>query len=70
MGRYRPKNVTRWNKWGLVSAILCGTNLGIQSCTGIVEKMQNNENVTQQELQTAVKDAGQQLDTPRMRWTV
>ena len=51
---------------GLVSAILGGTNLGIQSCTGIVEKMQNNENVTQQELQTAVKDAGQQLDTPRM----
>lgn len=51
---------------GLVSAILGGTNLGIQSCTGIVEKIQNNENVTQQELQTAVKDAGQQLDTPRM----
>lgn len=51
---------------GLVSAILGGTNLGIQSCTGIVEKMQNNENVTQQELQTAVKDAGQQLDIPRM----
>lgn len=51
---------------GLVSAILGGANLGIQSCTGIVEKMQNNRTVTQQELQTAVKDAGQQLDTSKI----
>lgn len=51
---------------GLVSAILGGANLGIQSCTGIVEKMQNNRTVTYQELQTAVKDAGQQLDTSKM----
>ncbi len=51
---------------GLVSAILGGANLGIQSCTGIVEKMQSNRTVTQQELQTAVKDAGQQLDTSKI----
>ena len=51
---------------GLVSAILGGANLGIQSCTGIVEKMQNNRTVTQQELQTAVKDTGQQLDTSKI----
>ena len=51
---------------GLVSAILGGANLGIQSCTGIVEKMQNNRTVTQQELQTAVKEAGQQLDTSKI----
>ena len=51
---------------GLVSAILGGANLGIQSCTGIVEKIQSNKKITGQELQTAVKDAGQQLDTSKI----
>lgn len=51
---------------GLVSAILGGANLGIQSCTGIVEKIQSNKKITGQELQAAVKDAGQQLDTSKI----
>lgn len=51
---------------GLVSAILGGANLGIQSCTGIVEKIQSNKKITGQEIQNAVKEAGQQLDTSKM----
>ena len=51
---------------GLVSAILGGANLGIQSCTGIVEKIHSNKKITGQEVQKAVKDAGQQLDTSKM----
>ena len=51
---------------GLVSAILGGANLGIQSCTGIVEKMYSNQRITGQEVQKAVKEAGQQLDTSKM----
>ena len=51
---------------GLVSAILGGTNLGIQSCTGVVEKLHSNQKITGQEIQNAVKEAGQQLDTSKM----
>lgn len=51
---------------GLVSAILGGANLGIQSCTGIVEKIHSNKKITGQEVQKAVKEAGQQLDTSKM----
>lgn len=51
---------------GLVSAILGGANLGIQSCTGVVEKLHSNQKITGQEIQNAVKDASQQLDTSKM----
>ncbi|MBR6688807.1 MAG: hypothetical protein IKL68_02190 [Clostridia bacterium] len=51
---------------GLTSAIVGGANLGIESCIGIVEKTQNGQNVTQQELQSAVKDASKQLDVEKM----
>ena len=51
---------------GLVSAILGGANLGIQSCTGVIQKMNNNQEVTQQELQTAVQDASKQLNVEQM----
>ena len=51
---------------GLTSAILGGANLGIQSCIGVVEKTQNDQTVTKQELQTAVKDASKQLDVEKM----
>ena len=51
---------------GLVSAILGGANLGIQSCTGVVEKLHSNQKITGQEIQNAVKEAGQQLDTSKM----
>ena len=51
---------------GLVSTILGGTNLGIQSCTGVVEKLHSNQKITGQEIQNAVKDASQQLDTSKM----
>ena len=51
---------------GLVSAILGGANLGIQSCTGLVEKVKNNKQFTQQEVQMAVQDASKQLDVGQM----
>lgn len=51
---------------GLVSAILGGANLGIQSCTGVVEKLHSNQKITGQEIQNAVKDANQQLDTSKI----
>lgn len=51
---------------GLVSAILGGANLGIQSCTGVVEKLHSNQKITGQEIQNAVKDASQKLDTSKM----
>ena len=51
---------------GIVSAILGGANLGIQSCTGVVEKLHSNQKITEQEIQNAVKEAGQQLDTSKM----
>lgn len=51
---------------GLTSAIVGGANLGIQSCVGVIEKTKNGQNITQQELQTAVKDASAQLDVEKM----
>lgn len=51
---------------GLVSAILGGANMGIQSCTGVVQNMKNDRKITRQEFQTAVKDASQKLDTSKM----
>lgn len=51
---------------GLVSSILGGVNLGIQSCTGVVEKLYSNQKITGQEIQNAVKETGQQLDTSKM----
>lgn len=51
---------------GLVSAIVGGSNLGISSCVGVVEKINNGQTPTQQELTQAVKDASKQLDTSKM----
>lgn len=51
---------------GLVSAILGGANLGIQSCVGVVQKQHSNQKITEQEFKTAVKDASKQLDTTQM----
>lgn len=51
---------------GLTSAILGGANLGIQSCVGVIEKTTNGQSVTQQEIQTAVKEASTQLDVTKM----
>ena len=51
---------------GLVSAILGGANLGIQSCTGVVQKYKNNQTITENEFKTAVKDAGKKLDVQKM----
>lgn len=51
---------------GLVSAILGGANLGIQSCRGLVEKVKNNQQFTQQEVQTSVQDASKKLDVGQM----
>ena len=51
---------------GLVSAILGGANLGIQSCTGVVQKYRNGENITNEEFKNAVKDAGKELDVSKM----
>lgn len=51
---------------GLVSAILGGANLGIQSCVGVVDKAKNNQTIRQQEVQQAIKEATQQLDTSKM----
>lgn len=76
-GAIGGKDKTDWNDMGqrmlksgidggLTSAILGGANLGIQSCIGVVEKTQNGQNVTQQELQTAVKEASKQLDVEKM----
>lgn len=48
----------------LVSAVIGGANLGIQSCTGLVQKVRNNEQITQQEFETAVKDASKKVDVP------
>lgn len=51
---------------GLTSAILGGADLGIQSCVGVIEKTTNGQSVTQQEIQTAVKEASTQLDVTKM----
>lgn len=51
---------------GLVGAILGGANLGIQSCTGLVQKYNSNQEVTPEEFKTAVKDASKELDTGEM----
>lgn len=42
---------------GLVAAIVGGANLGINSCTGIVEKNNNGQNVSQTEYKQALQDA-------------
>lgn len=51
---------------GLVGAILGGANLGIQSCTGLVQKYNSNQEITLEEFKTAVKDASKELDTGEM----
>lgn len=51
---------------GLVGAILGGANLGIQSCTGLVQKYNSNQKITSEEFKTAVKDASKELDTGEM----
>lgn len=51
---------------GLVSAIVGGSNLGIESCIGLTKKIRNGDNITQQEFKKAVKDAGKELDTKQM----
>lgn len=51
---------------GLVGAILGGANLGIQSCTGLVQKYNSNQEITSEEFKTAVKDASKELDTGEM----
>lgn len=42
---------------GLVAAIVGGANLGINSCTGIVDKNNNGQNVSQTEYKQALQDA-------------
>lgn len=51
---------------GLVSAIVGGSNLGIQSCTAIVEKANKGQIITEQEFKQAVNDASKKLDVPKM----
>lgn len=51
---------------GLVGAILGGANLGIQSCTGVVQKYNSNQEITSEEFKAAVKDASKELDTGEM----
>lgn len=51
---------------GLVGAILGGANLGIQSCTGLVQKYNSNQEITSEEFKTAVKDASKELDIGEM----
>lgn len=51
---------------GLVSAIVGGSNLGIQSCTAIVEKAKNGQKITDQEFKQAVNDASKELDVSKM----
>lgn len=51
---------------GLVGAILGGANLGIQSCTGLVQKYNSNQEITPKEFKTAVKDASKELDIGEM----
>lgn len=51
---------------GLVSAIIGGANIGIQSCVGVVEKVQNNKQISQQEFKKAVQDAGTKLDISKI----
>ncbi len=47
---------------GLVSAIMGGADLGIESCVAIKEKVSNGQTPTQTEMQTAVKDAGKKIN--------
>ena len=51
---------------GLTGAIVGGANLGLSSCTGVIEKARNGQQVTQEEIQTAVKDASKELDVQKM----
>lgn len=51
---------------GLTAAITGGAELGIQSCVGVVDKINNNQSVAPEELQTAVKEASQKVDVEKM----
>ena len=51
---------------GLVSAIVGGVDVGVNSCVGLVDKINNGQQITQQEFETAVKDASKQLDVGQM----
>ena len=51
---------------GLTSAIIGGANLGIESCVGIKQKIENREYITKEALQQAVKEASEQLDIEKM----
>lgn len=42
---------------GLVSAILGAGNMGVQSCVGVTQKLQNNQKITTMELNKALTDA-------------
>lgn len=51
---------------GLVSAIVGGADVGISSCVGVMNKINNGQQITQQEFETAVKDASKQFDVSKM----
>ena len=50
----------------LSSAILAGANLGISSCQGIVTKIENGQDFTTEEYNTAIKDASQKIDIEKL----
>lgn len=50
----------------LSSAILAGANMGISSCQGIVTKVQNGQEFTTEEYNTAIKDASEKVDVGKM----
>lgn len=51
---------------GLVSAIVGGAKIGLQSCTSVVKNMSLNKEVSKQDIQQAVKDASKKLDVEQM----
>lgn len=51
---------------GLCSAIMGGANMGINSCVAVVDKINNGQTPTQQEMQTATKDVNKKVNVENL----
>lgn len=50
----------------LSSAIIAGANMGVSSCQGIVTKIENGQEISNQEYNKAVKDASKKVDIEKL----
>ena len=50
----------------LSSAIIAGANMGISSCQGVVNKLENGQEFTTEEYNQAVKDASEKVDIQKL----